>query len=277
MKLFGKRSNTLSAPIRILMGYLAGVSKRDASEFARSMAERYCSQLEIVNVGIYAYADGFVYEIQEGGDGRGYFPSILRKAQRENSQELSAILKSGERLVKIVLKPGALQCLLLPTETDAQPEPIEPTGSMSPLENLGYGFLLAASILFVSGFSALLVTGLLFRYAPPQPPAPIPPHQQTALEYWNHSGHFLYEKMPPSQYLASMHYINGAWGLSFGAIPDKQAKVSVPGKPPYPPIAPGARNPLAGARPNTPAGRVGLPVRKPLTPAQTFVHKGGRP
>jgi hypothetical protein len=246
------------------------------------MAERYCSQLEIVNVGIYAYEDGFVYELQEGGDGRGYFPALLRKKQRESEDESSTVLRAGERLVKIVLKPGALQCLLLPTETDALAEEVEPSGPMSPLENLNYGFLMAASILFVSGFSALLVTGLLFRYQPPRPPKPIPHRQQTAIEYWNSTGIHLFERMPSSQYLAAMRFDNGRWGLSFASVPAPSAgtpaassaevgkahpatSLSTTVNPAMAKLGPYAR------APHGPSSV--MPVKAPRpTPAQTFVH-----
>ena len=197
-------------PVHLLMGYLSGVSRKDALEYARGLAGKYFLRTDMSFVAVYRYADGYVYELQEGGTGKGYFPAMLQAKKQAGDADYVACLPTAERRVRVILGNAALQCLLLPFADTSEISPLHPSGSMTSVDNLGYGLVAAASVVFVSGFAALLLAGTLFRLTvdPDTKPAP-----QGPWGYWTGTGQAAVAHLAPGATVSALRFQQGKWQL----------------------------------------------------------------
>lgn len=228
-------------PVHLLMGYLSGVSKKDTLEYARGLAGKYFLRTDMSFVAAYRYADGYVYELQEGGTGKSYFPAILQAKKLAGAATHVVCLPTAERKVRVVLGDAALQCLLLPFADTSAVDALQPSGTMAHVDNLGYGLVSAASVVFVSGFAALLLAGTLFRLTAVDPdlaPTPTGPWQ-----YWTNTGQAVVAHLPPGGAVSALQFSQGRWQLRTtlpGAPAVAGARAVPPGHRPLPVPRPGA-------------------------------------
>lgn len=202
-------------PIRLVMGYLPEVSRRDAIEYAQGIASKYFDQQGLAYYGAFEHANGFVYEVQEGGDGKAYAPGILQHFEEQgpfDSQRVdSVVVASATRMVQVQRLREGLSCVLLPQT--ATTEPTEWLKTSSPLEpalNRRRLFFMVGAFMLGSGLTAMLTTGLFFRLQDFEPVPEVKPELVSASAL-PRSQWMKVASLPPNTYVKAIRFKNGKW------------------------------------------------------------------
>lgn len=228
-------------PIRILMGFLPSVTAGDAAEFALGVAEKNFDQPGIAFFDAFAYKDGYVYEVHEGGEGKAYAPAVIRhfKALPEFAagESHAVVIPTATRSVRIERTRAGLQTVLLPeSSTQAPSEGLAPTVKMRPAISKRTGVLIGGAVLFVSGFFGLLFS-LIARIpvyeAPPAVPVERVDYARLPSAQWQRL-----LLVPPERYVKALRYENGAWRIEDAPIGERDAtNAQADGPPPLPELA----------------------------------------
>lgn len=142
----------MTQPIRIMIGYLPNVSKKDAIEYARGWVARYFDAIDQSYVHVQPYLDGFAFEIHEGGLGKAYLPSVLKLI----SEGEKVNIPTATRMTQITVAESGLVTLMLPEDVDVEPTPGVSTGpSMRPYQGDARAWLVAGGGVFVIGMLVL--------------------------------------------------------------------------------------------------------------------------
>lgn len=155
-------------PLRFMVGYLPGIERRDAKAFAQGFIERHFDALDTSGWYIMKHGDGWLYEVQEGGCGLAYLPSILA-ALKENEDRV--YVKTTTRYVRIDQQGDEVVSLILPEDVLKDPTPNIAGGPpLHPARGDGKGWVQSGLTLFGSGLIALAVaavshfgTGAMFK------------------------------------------------------------------------------------------------------------------
>lgn len=166
MKLGAFGNKNATSPRRVLIGTTIG-SRDDALAIARAQIERYFEAPE--RAWLYVKEEkglGFHYEIQEGGSGQPYLPSIVRAVTPATA---ALVLKiSDQYAIEIHLRPnGTLQCMILPqtkvasvtTSTALQ----RATARMRPYSTTGREWVTAGAAAVVLGAVMLVGAGVVHK------------------------------------------------------------------------------------------------------------------
>ncbi len=212
-----------SLSIRVLMGYLPDVSEKDAKAYALGIAEKHNESSQISFYGVFPYERGFVYEVQEGGVGKSYAPSILKyfedNAELHTSDTpLFAVVPSSIRKLYVEKSERGVNCLLLP-EGDLR----------TPSEWLVPGVLLKAAVpsrkgvlftgigVFVAGTVAFL-GAMATQYQPYLPP-PKAPVEKVVFDNFPMAQWNSLTEAQASGYVSALKYSKGKWEIKT-KIPD---------------------------------------------------------
>ncbi|MDO8416275.1 MAG: hypothetical protein Q7S87_08710 [Agitococcus sp.] len=181
-QLFAKKSQTDPAdkptynvaPIRVIIGFLPEVVERDALEYAVGVAEKYFDQIGLAYFDAVPYANGFAFEVHEGGAGRAFLPEIIKyfaaQGAYRSDNPATAIIKTATRMVEVQhLREGLTSIILSENTTKTQSEWLHATERMQPAIHKRTGFFVASAAIFVTGFMAMIVSSLLTRYTPYMP------------------------------------------------------------------------------------------------------------
>lgn len=182
-----------AVPIRVLIGFLPDVSKRDALEFSQGLAEKYFEKITLAYFKVFPMDNGWAYEAHEGGSGRAYLPAILAKFEEHGAfngrDESSVIIKTATRFVEVTRTKDGLSSIFLPESSHVIPTPgILPSEKMDPAFDRRTGFLIAGSILFVTGCVAFFSSMLIGRYHDhviEQAPPYIVDYAKLPISKWN--------------------------------------------------------------------------------------------
>lgn len=202
-------------PIKLLIGYLPGVTKADAMEYAHGVAARNTDQVSLVYLNAWPVAEGYAYEIQEGGTGYAYLPAVLRYFESlgpfDATQQAHVIVNTATRKVRINRMASGISALLLPSSADMPVSDwLQPRERLKPAFAFNTGLLVAGSLLLSTGFIAALVTSV-YRYQSVEPP-PKAVHdvvstKGTPLAQWP-----MLEAVDPSrEYVQALTFENGRW------------------------------------------------------------------
>lgn len=211
-KLADKRPRT--RPLRVIIGFLPEVNHRDALEYAEGLAEKYLEQMSLAYFEAFKFSNGYVYEIHEGGAGKAFFPEIEKFLEEHASDESPPYLVVGTatRHVQVELnKNGSLSTIVLPESTEKQPaEWLKGTSKMRPAISTRYGYLVVGAVMFVTGFSFMIVSSLLARYTPPAPERPL---VSKVVNFNTLPSSRLPEilRVPPGKYIRKLEFSNGRW------------------------------------------------------------------
>jgi hypothetical protein len=180
MKLRSKSENPKKAesnivPIRLIVGFLPEVVERDALEYAVGVAERYFDQIGLAYFDAFPCANGFAFEVHEGGAGRAFLPEILKyfaeQGAYRSDNPATAVIKTATRMVEVQHLREGLTSVILSENTQKMQSPwLRATEKMQSAIDKRTGFFVASAAIFVTGFMAMIVSSLLTRYTPYLPP-----------------------------------------------------------------------------------------------------------
>jgi hypothetical protein len=217
-RLFGRKthdSGEHQLPIRLLAGFLSEVSERDAREFARGLAQKYCENLSIAYIDVFRFGSGWVYEVQEGGAGRAYLPAViehfLAQGEYEQGKSVAVVLRTASRLVKVERTRDGLTATQLPEQAQETPaEWVRPTLKMAPAISTMLPLLVIGGAFAATGALAFGAANLA-RVQPYMPP-PAPKTERVDLSRLPHAQTRLLSNLRGEEdYVTALIYQNGTW------------------------------------------------------------------
>jgi len=249
-RLLERNVRTDALPIRVLMGYLPEVTARDAREYAQGIAEKHFEQMGLVFFGAFEYANGYVYEVHEGGAGKAFAPEILAYFEEQGpfipGEEHKVYLRTSTRVLEVLRQRDGLVAILLPESAPVRhSEWLTAAKALTPAMDRREKVLYVGSAIFASGVVAMVLSGLFFRLQPIEAPVPPAPSVVTAatlpLSQWSRV-----QAVPADAYVRSVRYRNGRWEapeiqtveLSLPALPVTSDAATVPPLASTPPPAP---------------------------------------
>ncbi|MBY0431888.1 MAG: hypothetical protein K2Q10_11865, partial [Rhodospirillales bacterium] len=237
-------------PLKLVVGYLEGATKRDAEEYARGFIERYFASPKASYWAVYRHQNGYLYELHEGGRGLSYVPRLL-KAFSSTGENRVFHIATVDRVVRFGMDQGRLQCELLPEKTSVRPDNIKPAGRM---RRYGMAAELAwgGSLVFAVFSSAFMAFAIMQYMALPvvaervQAPAKV----VLPLLQWN-AGVL---NVGDDHYVAALKFVNNAWSVdkrSRSAPPEPKQTQGGTAQPPAQPAPAAAQEaiPVATAAP----------------------------
>lgn len=154
-------------PIRVLMGYIPDATEKDAKAYALGIAEKHNESSEISYYGIFSFDRGFIYEVHEGGAGKAFTPSIVKKFKeiiaKNNSEDgalnaelPSAIIPSATRNLMVEKGEDGINCLLLPEgDTQTPSEWLTTSALLTPAVPKRVGVFTTGVVVLVLGMLAM--------------------------------------------------------------------------------------------------------------------------
>ncbi len=231
-------------PIRFIVGYLPGVEKRDARAFAQGFIERHFEGLDESGWHVMPHAEGWLYELHEGGIGKALLPSILQTLE---ATDQSVFIQTATRLVRVDRQDAGLTSLMMPEDLLTEPtEGILPSHNLTPARGDGKGWAYAGGLLMLAGLVALGLAaavhqgarvmyeaaldvenpqhtlGTLVRLAKlsvPESPAILPEALVSDLPI----GQRKRLTAGPGEYLEALRYQKGRWVVDVKKISDEPA------------------------------------------------------
>lgn len=104
-------------PVSVHFEYLQNVSKTDAIEYALGHL-RSRSRSSRTFYGVFAFGNGFIVELHEGGAGKAYLPAILAQMQEAprdfEAYPLKVRLQSGQESWYLRITTSSFSCMALP-------------------------------------------------------------------------------------------------------------------------------------------------------------------
>jgi hypothetical protein len=222
-------------PIRVLIGFLAEVSEREAREYAMGVAERNCEQISLVYYDAFKVGTGCAYEIHEGGNGRAYLPEIIkafntRGAHRKGAEEdTSVFIPTATRMVQVSRTADGLQAFLLPESTTEVPTTwLQGTTKMSPALPTLVAVLIAGAALFTTGFLALSLA-LVSRIQPYDvPPTPAIENVNDAFANSPLSRWAALQSVSGNEYVKAVKFAKGKWEIQRASADAEPAPAPMP-------------------------------------------------
>lgn len=151
----------IRTPVAIHIGLLSNIGRRDAAAHVQGLIRRQMIAPEIAAWRLVRSADGYAYEIHEGGDRRSVLPTLLALLQEDPDAVFH--LPAGDRVVRVSIEDEAIRSVTLPEDEEAEIDAIKPSGRLRPFEPTGAGPLLTAAVFFcvasVTFLAAVFVTG----------------------------------------------------------------------------------------------------------------------
>lgn len=229
-------------PIRVLIGFLAEVSEREAREYAQGVADRNCQQISMVYFDAFKYGNGCAYEIHEGGSGRAYLPEIIKTFQasgayrKDGEEDASVFIPTAMRMVQVSRTPEGLQAFMLPESTHEVATPgLQGTTKMSPAMPTRVAVLVAGAALFITGFLSLSLA-MVSRIQPFE--AAAAPTVENVTEGFANSPLSRWaalQSVSGEEYVKAVRFANGKWEIQRGTAEAQPAPVpttdAVPGLP----------------------------------------------
>lgn len=243
-----------NVPVRLFIGFLPEVAEKDAREFAKGVASKRLESLDQAYIGVFPYDNGFAYEVHEGGHHHAYIPTIIERFKSlgpfSPDAENTLVLRSATRAVEVRRQRNGLSALLL-VEGDmpaANPEWARPSSALKPVIAQLQGTLIVGSVIFVTGFMAMIMSGFHFRIQPYDNtiPTKIEKVSVDALPYTQLAA---MANLPETRYVKSLKFNKGAWAIDIVDVSELE-------EPPAP----------------LPVDGVGAPV-PPDTPAQATIQE----
>ncbi|WP_415912641.1 hypothetical protein [Neptuniibacter sp. QD37_11] len=210
-------------PQNLYIGHMSNMKKSDLDAYVRGLAEEKFDSLRIVKYGMVKFGGGFLYEVHEGGAGKGIIKSLIKALKDTDESEF--IIPTADRWVKVVRKDNGIVCYLLP-DNAPQDEGLAPSASiqykdsLKPMVNGGYGFMVFGIVFGVIG--ALFATGgAVAKYLVIDKKEVVerkvfgkdtPLNQISELIKYSTSEH---------EYVVAMKYENGAWTFDTGRLEER--------------------------------------------------------
>lgn len=157
--------HVLHKPINVQMGWNEGVeSKKDAIELAKGFIQRRYTALEASWFAVAPFMGGYLWEVHEGGPGKGYIGSVIDALSK--NPEGKFWFPSGDRAFQVMMRDGKPFGILLsgdeslPVINSGQP-PLIAASKMSPAVRKGTGVFLTGSAMLGSG-ALFMISSMAF-------------------------------------------------------------------------------------------------------------------
>ena len=217
------KKKPVERPIRVLIGFLAEVSEREAREYAQGVADRNCQQISMVYFDAFRYGNGCAYEIHEGGNGRAYLPEIIKTFQasgayrKDGEEDASVFIPTATRMVQVSRTPEGLQAFMLPENSTEEATPgLQGTTKMSPALPTLVAVLVAGAALFITGFLSLSLA-MVSRIQPFE--AAATPAVENVTEGFANSPLSRWaalQSVSGDEYVKAVRFTNGKWEIQRG-------------------------------------------------------------
>jgi hypothetical protein len=229
------KKKPVELPIRVLIGFLAEVSEREAREYAQGVADRNCQQISLVYFDAFKFGNGCAYEIHEGGSGRAFLPEIIKAFQangayRKNGMEdASVFIPTATRMVQVSRTPEGLQAFMLPENTtEVATAGLQGTTKMSPALPTLVAVLVAGAALFITGFLALSLA--MISRIQPYEAATAPAVENVTDGFANSplSRWAALQSVSGDEYVKAVRFANGKWEIQRGTAEAAPVAPAVP-------------------------------------------------
>lgn len=154
-----------SLPINVVIGWNEGIARRkDAVAIAKGHISKRFIASDVSWYAIAPFLGGFIWEAQEGGDGKGYLQPVIDALTEDPSKEYW--FPSGDRAFKVMMRDGKPVGILLSERESAEvfesgQPPLLPKSKMYPAERKGAAVMAMGTAM--SGASAFyLMTSIAF-------------------------------------------------------------------------------------------------------------------
>jgi hypothetical protein len=143
----------MSLPVRVLIGYLPDITRKDAEHYVKGAAQSNFDSISNAYWHVEPYAQGFAYEAHEGGGRLAYLPSILRILQES---EDPVFIKTATRTVQVEKSTQGLSAVWLPeAEIHETTEGVVPSSKMKLVTPDAREWVYAGGMFFLAGVVAL--------------------------------------------------------------------------------------------------------------------------
>lgn len=206
-----KKEDVVSLPKQLLIGFYANVKLSDLKSYLYAKALNNMA-LENAFYGIQRFENGYLWELQEGGSGKGVLSSVVKILKYKNE----LIIPTDERAVRVIKKGsgGGISSFVLNDDDDViTTDGIEYKESLKPVKSSGFGAFMVSLVFCGVGVLAACST-LIFKYGLYHQPEPLkfvvtkvelPVTQMDAVSY---------VLQDPDSYLAKLTYKKGqGWSM----------------------------------------------------------------
>lgn len=200
------------APINMHVGFLEGASSGDAADYCRGFISKHFTSPKNSGFFLKSSDGGVYYEVQEGGDGKAYLPSILKYLEEEGSE---VVVKLATRYLKVKVDENSFNCYLMPESYKLDStDGIKTSSSLVPYTGDARGMLIFGGAVIISGLLALSTAHIITRAAEVVEPV----KAQTdifkdMLQKVNQTS-----QIASNQYVDKLFYQNGRWDLKIGVV-----------------------------------------------------------
>ncbi|MEA1937913.1 MAG: hypothetical protein U9N14_02325 [Pseudomonadota bacterium] len=166
-----------SHPVKIVIDFLEGTTRKsEAIAFARSFIESHFEAPDSAGWYVTPYQDGYVFEVQEGGENKAYLPAIMKALDEDPS--VTVVVPMSRRMLEVKRLPsGAYGAILLPEGMESTAEhqtSVYPSGSLTPFRRNGMGLFLTGGLIFAIATVFFLLSFLFFLLDPYTISTPLP-------------------------------------------------------------------------------------------------------
>lgn len=148
-----------SLPAKVIFGYYAHIKKKDLLNYLDAKAKSSLA-FEDSYYNVTPYKDGFLWELHEGGSGKGALSSVKAKLGAGDEPIVIRTSIGGIRVSKNTTK-GTIDCYnLSEDDSSSASNGIHFKDSMSPIVSKGYGTFIAGLILFSLSVLSLFLSAL---------------------------------------------------------------------------------------------------------------------
>lgn len=150
-----------SLPKQVMVGFYANIKKSDLKNYLRAKAANHMVP-DNTYFGIRKYQNGYLWELHEGGSGKGILSSLAKKLEQQDD----IIIETSDKSVRVLKKSvgeGISSFALNSDDVVTPTEGIEYKDSLSPVKTTGFGFFVFSAI-FASLGVLSAVGVLIFKY-----------------------------------------------------------------------------------------------------------------
>ncbi len=205
-------------PVSVVFGWLGGgVSRQDTIAHARSWAERRLDGPDTARWYVQKAGPGWAWEVQEGGDGAPYLPSVLRALTTPVGAK--ARIPTGEREIIISSLPhGGIDAVILPEGVSGEGVSVQPDfkASMGWVNPKAWRVLTVGLSTVVAGFLLLGLSAAMLLVSEAPAPRLLPVEENLPVLQWPD----ILESHPAPEgkpILRRLYFADGAWRVEWGA------------------------------------------------------------
>lgn len=216
------RPDAQQLPLQVLFGWLPQVAVKDARLYVAGLADKHCKSIADTGYVLLPFDDGWAFEVQEGGSGQAFLPSILkayqeaRKAQVPLEEAERFVIETATRKVQVELLQEGFTTVTLPESSITPPSlSLVPSGTLNSLVPERRNVLYIGAGVFLAGILTLTV-GTLWRYQPQLAPTAqtiSSAKSPTPIDEWNR---LVATQVTPGTMITKLEYKNGKWDIVKG-------------------------------------------------------------